>query len=89
MLDTLKLKAARIEANVSIDELAQKIGLNPTTIYRKFDGKSEFTLREMTELKKILRLDTERFCDIFFGNELAKTQDRRLGNGKGMREGRK
>ena len=66
VLNTRKLKAARVQAGVSIDEIAKGIGRNPATIYRKFDGKSEFTVSELIVLKDILHLDMTSFCDIFF-----------------------
>lgn len=74
MINILKLKAARVEADLTMKKIADEIGLNPTTVYRKFDGKSEFTVSEMVAIKKILHLDNETFCNIFFGDELAETQ---------------
>lgn len=75
MLSTLKLKAARIQADIPIKEIAKRMGVNPATVYRKFDGKSEFTTSELLALKCMLGLDNEKFCDIFFSSELTKTQD--------------
>lgn len=77
MLNTLKLKAVQVESGINVEEIARRIGLNPVTVYRKMSGKSEFTATEMIELKKILHIDFQSFCDIFFGSELAETQDRK------------
>ena len=75
MLNVLKLKAARVQANVSIQDIAQEIGRNPATIYKKFNGKQEFTLSELNVLRKMLHIDIDSFCNIFFDNELVKTQE--------------
>ena len=77
MLNTLKLKAAQVESGMNVEEIASKIGLKPVTVYRKMSGKSEFTASEMIELKKILHIDFQSFCDIFFGSELTETQENR------------
>lgn len=73
MLDTLNLKAARIKANVSVEEIAKEMGLNPVTVYRKFDGKSDFTVSELIVVKRLLHLSMTDFYSIFFGDELAET----------------
>lgn len=75
MLNSLKLKAALVESGVSVNDAAAKMGLNPTTVYRKIAGRSEFTAAEMIELKKILHIDFCSFCNIFFGDELTETQE--------------
>lgn len=75
MLDLLKLKAARVQADVSVKEIATCLGLNEVTVYRKFNGESEFTLSEVMTLKEMLKLDTQTFCAIFFTPELTETQE--------------
>lgn len=75
MLNVRKLKAARVESGISVREIADKIGLNPATVYRKMSGESELTASELIKLKEILHLNTDSFCDIFFGIKLAETQD--------------
>lgn len=75
MLNVLKLKAARVQANVSIQDIAQEIGRNPATIYKKFNGKQEFTLSELNVLRKMLHIDIDSFCDIFFDSKLTKMQE--------------
>lgn len=75
MLNVLKLKAARVRADVPVEKIASELGVNPVTVYRKFDGKTEFTLSEVTILKRLLRLSYEEFDDIFFDPVLTETQD--------------
>lgn len=76
MLNTLKLKARVVESGISVNEIAEEIGVNPATIYRKINGKSQFTADEMLKIKKILHIDTVSFCNIFFGSELTEMQER-------------
>lgn len=37
--------------------LAEKLGISPTTLSLKLNGKSELTFRQATEIKKILKVD--------------------------------
>ncbi len=76
MLNTLKLKSRVVESGISVKEIAGEIGVNPGTIYRKMNGKSQFTADEMLKIKKILHIDTVSFCNIFFGDELTETQEK-------------
>lgn len=75
MLNTLKLKSRVIESGITVKEIAGEIGVNPATIYRKINGKSQFTADEMIKIKKMLHIDTVSFCNIFFGDELTETQE--------------
>lgn len=74
MLNLLKLKAAKVEAGLSVEEMAQEMGINCATLYRKFAGKTEFLLSELTVLRKLLHLSSMEFDSIFFESELAEMQ---------------
>lgn len=75
MLNILKLKAARVQADVSIESIAKEMRRNPATVYKKFNGKQEFTLSELNVLRKMLHIDIDSFCDIFFDSKLTKMQE--------------
>ena len=54
--------------NISIDSLCEKIGISKTSFYRKTNGKSEFTLGEIQEIVKLLKLESP--MEIFFAKEV-------------------
>lgn len=70
-----EFKVAQIRAGLSIEDIAKNLGINPVTVYRKFNGESEFTLSELITLKKILGLSNSDVDRIFFNSELTETQD--------------
>ena len=56
------------------ERLAGELGINQATLYRKINGKSEFTRIEMQLIQKSWHLSREELCSIFFADELAETQ---------------
>lgn len=72
MLDVIGLKTAFLQSGVSVKGIAAEIGVDPVTVYRKMAGKTEFTASELLALKKILHLDVQSFCNIFFADELTQ-----------------
>jgi len=74
-VNPIEFKIAQIRAGVSKEEIAKYLGVNPTTVYRKFNGESEFTLSELRKLKELLHLSKEDVERIFFGEPLAETQE--------------
>lgn len=60
------LKARMVEKSVTQNELADKLGINSATLYRKINGESEFTRSEMQIIKAVLALDTSGMDAIFF-----------------------
>ncbi len=67
-MNPTEFKIAQIRAGVSREDLAKKLNINPTTLYRKFIGESDFTLSELKVLKKVLKLSNEDVDRIFFSN---------------------
>ena len=53
------------------EKLARVLGINQATLYRKINGKSEFTRIEMQVVQKALHLSRDELCSIFFADELA------------------
>lgn len=76
------LKAARVQADVSVDQIASALGVDKATVYRKFSGKSEFVLSEVIILRNLLHLSDEDFNTIFFSRKLTETQARSSEGGK-------
>ncbi len=62
-----KLRARMVEAGVSVQELAEKIGMDKSTLYRRISGNGEdFTIREIDDIKVALQLDPSEAVQIFF-----------------------
>lgn len=60
LLDTLKGK------NISIKTISDAMGIDSSTFYRKINGESEFTRRELEVFKKNVNVSTKVLMAIFF-----------------------
>lgn len=59
-----------IEQGISIDDLAAHIGVNRSTIYRRFKDGS-FSVSEADKIAKLLNLDGIEVANIFFARDIA------------------
>lgn len=50
-------------------DLAQKLGMSYSNLTRKLNGQSEFSIKEVLELQKVIGLDADLCSDIFFNTE--------------------
>lgn len=72
MVNVNKLKGKIVENELSIPELAEIIGLDKSTLYRKFNTEGEtFTIREADEIRKVLKLSGQEAAEIFFNDIVA------------------
>ena len=69
-----KLKAKIIEKGSSVAEVSKAIGINPATFWRKCNGSSSFTRKEIIGIKEFLHLTVGEVMYIFFEDELTETQ---------------
>lgn len=65
-----KLKGKITENGYTIKSLATEVGLCETSLRRKINRKSEFTLSESLKIKDKLNLSSNDYLDIFFGAKL-------------------
>ncbi|MGW8381244.1 helix-turn-helix domain-containing protein [Streptococcus parasuis] len=67
MVNVNKLKGKIVEQNLSVEKLAELMGINKSTIYRKIanDG-SDFSIDEVNSMIKILNLSADDVISIFF-----------------------
>ena len=65
-----KLKGKITENGYTIKTLATEVGLCETSLRRKINDKSEFTLNETLKVKDKLHLTSQDYLDIFFGSQL-------------------
>jgi len=66
VLNRNKLKAKVIENGFAMKQIAKMLQISESTLYRKINGKSDFTRKEIQDLKEILNLDTKTAEEIFF-----------------------
>lgn len=71
------LKGEMVAKKIKAEYLADKIGINITTFYRKLGGESEFNRQEMNIIKNILHLNKDEMDAIFLANYLRKRKLRR------------
>lgn len=71
MFDRNKFRAKVIENGLTMEQVADKMNINTATLYRKMNGESDFTRKEMQLLRNILSLNTKTADEIFFASELA------------------
>lgn len=60
------LKGIMVSRKVKPEVLADKIGINTVTLYRKLKGQSEFNRQELNIIKFVLNLNSEDMDAIFF-----------------------
>ena len=65
-----KLKGKIIENGYSIRTLASEVNLCEVTLRRKINNDAEFSIQESLEIKDKLKLSTQEYVDIFFGEKL-------------------
>lgn len=54
----------------TLESLAEEVGMNPATLYRKINGITDFKRAEMLNLRRVLHLDAESADAVFFADEL-------------------
>ena len=72
MFDERRFRAQLVLAGLSIRELASKLGIDESTLYRKIKRDGDFTRDEINEMIDILHISDPK--GIFFTDKLAKTQ---------------
>lgn len=72
MVDVRKLKARVVEAGMTIPELANKMEMNPSTLYRKLKNNGEGLLvKDVDRIITIIDLPGGDINNIFFANHVA------------------
>lgn len=69
MFSKNKLKAQMALSGITSKELAKRLGIDESTLYRKIQNNGNFTRSEINLLIEILKIDDPR--EIFFAEELA------------------
>ena len=66
-MNILKLKSKMIEKGLNVETLACKIGVDKSTLYRKFNEGEKLTIGDALRIKTELDLTDDEASDIFFG----------------------
>lgn len=60
-----KLKGKIVEREMTMSDLAEKVGIDRATLYRKFNEFDKFTIGEALKIKTILNLSDTDAIEIF------------------------
>ncbi|WP_196607349.1 helix-turn-helix domain-containing protein [Pectinatus frisingensis] len=71
MFDRNKFKYIVSIRGYTLEKVADEIGINQATLYRKMNGVSDFTRAEMQLIRNLLDLSVKEADDIFFASKLA------------------
>ena len=72
MVNVNKLKGKIVELGLSVEEVAESVDIDKSTMYRKIAGKGEgFTIKEADKICKALKLNREDAIAIFFTQYVA------------------
>lgn len=52
--------------DLKVPDLANELGIHPSTLSLKLNGKTEFTVAEVDKIKEVLKLNRDEVIDIFF-----------------------
>ena len=63
----LKLRGKMVERAMNVESLAEKIGVDRATLYRKLGTGNKITIGEAQKIKAALALTNEEASEIFFG----------------------
>lgn len=72
MVNINKLKGKIVENGLTVEDLADKIGLNRSTLYRKINNDGEtFSIKEANLICSALGLTGQEATEIFFSQYVA------------------
>lgn len=72
MVNINKLKGKIVERGLNVEKLAERIGLDKSTLYRKINNDGEtFSIREANLICKELKLSPQEATAIFFSQYVA------------------
>jgi len=66
-----EFKAEVVRNGMTLEEVSKAIGINRSTMSRRFNEPGEFTLSEIQKIRGILRLDGDQVLRIFFSHEVS------------------
>ena len=71
-MDTQKLKVIMVLHDESVRDLADVLGLSPSSVYRKLNGEcGEFTQGEIAKIKAHYDVTAEQVDQIFFAKSVS------------------
>lgn len=76
MVDTNKLKGVIVEKGKTQQTVAQEIGIDRSTFYRKMKNGGEFSIGEVAKMAEVIPLSDSEAITIFFNNKVAKTRQK-------------
>ena len=71
MVDIVRLKAKMAEKKHTVSTLADALGIDKTTLYRKMSDRSDFSINEVDKIIVALKLDRADVNSIFFSQFVA------------------
>lgn len=54
-----------------INDISKFLKISKSALYRKLNGKSDFTRKEISELMTFLEIETEKAMEIFFKDKVS------------------
>ena len=70
-MNTRALKAQMALHGMTQQELCEQAGISPSSFYRKMSEKVEFTQGEISAIARVLHMDKETICAVFFADEVS------------------
>lgn len=71
MLDKNELRAARARCGYTQKSLAREIGISPSKLSNKENGRAKFTMSDIGNIAKVLHLTADDIARIFFAEIVA------------------
>lgn len=62
-----KLKGKIVERGMNVEQLADAMGINRASMYRKLKRAEKITIGEALKIREILQLSNAEACEIFLG----------------------
>jgi transcriptional regulator with XRE-family HTH domain len=73
MFNQKKFKALLVMKGKTMQNIADLLGINQATLYRKINGNSDFYRREIQAICNYLKIEDPN--EIFFAQEITQTQN--------------
>ena len=71
MVNTNKLKGKLVEHEMTQQDLADLLGMDRSTFYRKMKEGGRFSIQEVNQIVEIIPLTKDEALDIFFAKPVA------------------